>query len=95
MSFWGAANPDLEARAGEPLAVALCPVRTAARHVLHTLDLRHRQGKDTEPFPLLPDIQGQTAPNSAVAGTAKGRNMFKHYRERAMSMYIIQRVRYP
>ena len=55
---FGDPDPDLENFSGEPLATALCPVRAAARHVGHVLDLCLRIGADIEGFPLLPQLSG-------------------------------------
>ena len=41
---FGDEDTDVQSEAGEPLSVSLCPVRTAARHVMHVVDLCERLG---------------------------------------------------
>ena len=66
---WGRTPADLDSHPGESASRALCPVRTAARHVLHTLDLAQRLGRDPSHFPLLPNIRGNVPTKEAVSAT--------------------------
>ena len=59
----------LEPVAGEPLARALCPVRTAARHVTHVVHLCRELGRSPEEFPLFPSLAGDPVEKHAWVET--------------------------
>ena len=66
---WGVADPSLKSTIGEDPSLALCPVRTAARQVLHALDLRQLLGNNSSPLPLFPNVDEDIPPEEAVAAT--------------------------
>ena len=67
--LFGQGNGDLESFPGEPVARALCPVRTAARHALHVLEPCALLEKPAEGFPLLPTLTGEIVSKQAWVET--------------------------
>ena len=67
--MFGRAGGDLECFSGEPVARALCPVRTAPRHVVHVLDLCSFLGKPVADFPLFPALSGSVVAKHAWVET--------------------------
>ena len=80
---WGRTQDSLENFSGEARSQALCPVRAAARQVLHTLDLARRLGRGPAHFPLFPNLQGRVPSKESVGATieaaARGRGLPTHH----------------
>ena len=66
--MFGVHGPSLESVEGESFPQALCPVRTAARHALHTSELCATLGGSPEDF-VFPKLEGDVVARHAWVET--------------------------